>query len=165
MSDLSLAALEAKKFGKKRAQAVLADMPKEKALSATQKVACAAGAVTQCAPANVDRGNTRYIPQSIKHFVWQRDRGVCTNFGTRRHLNYDHIKPLALGGGTTSENLRLLCFQCNQRAGIRIFGVDKMHGAAGTRCNGVGDMGAASGEHAFFGRHRKNAQITSNAEE
>jgi hypothetical protein len=126
MSDLSLAALEAKKFGKKRAQAVRADMPKEKALPSTQKVACAADAVTQCALANVARGNTRYIPQSIRHFVWQRDRGVCTNCGTRRHLNYDHIKPVGLGGGTTSDNLRLLCFQCNQRAGIRTFGVDKM---------------------------------------
>ena len=134
MSDLSLAALHAKRFGKKRAQAAQTDMPKEKALPSTQKVACAADAVTHRAPTNVVDGNTRYIPQSIKHFVWRRDRGVCTNCGTRRPLNYDHIKPLALGGEATPDNLRLLCFQCNQREGMRAFGVDKIQEeAAGPR--------------------------------
>jgi hypothetical protein len=138
MSDLSLAALEAKKFGKKRAQVAQEDMPKEKALPSTQAVNNRAAAEAQTAPSNVASNNTRYIPQSIKHFVWRRDRGVCTNCGTRRHLNYDHIRPLALGGGTTPDNLRLLCFQCNQRAGIRTFGIDKMHGGAGTRTGAVG---------------------------
>ena len=130
LSDLSLAALEAKKFGKKRAQSSEAEMPKDKALPATQAVNCAAVSVNQCAPANAVTGNTRYIPQSIKHAVWRRDRGVCTNCGTRRHLNFDHIRPLALGGSTTLDNLRLLCFQCNQRAGMRTFGVDKMRAGA-----------------------------------
>jgi hypothetical protein len=133
MSDLSLAALEAKKFGKKRAQSLQTDLPKEKALPSTQAVNNSAAAEAPTAPSNGASNNTRYIPQSIKHFVWQRDRGVCTNCGTRRHLNYDHVRPLALGGGTTPDNLRLLCFQCNQRAGMRTFGVDKMRAGVGGR--------------------------------
>ena len=138
MSDLSLAALEAKRFGKKRAQVAHEDMPKEKALPSTQTVKCAADFVTLAVPANVVSGDTRYIPQSIKHFVWRRDRGVCTNCGARRHLNYDHIRPVALGGVTTPDNLRLLCFQCNQRAGIRSFGIDKMRAVAGGKTGAVG---------------------------
>ena len=126
MSDLSLDALEAKNFGKKRTQSLQTDMPNKKALPSTPTTNATADAAMHKVPTNSVNANTRYIPQSIKHIVWQRDRGVCTNCGSRRHLNYDHIKPLALGGGTTSQNLRLLCFQCNQRAGIRTFGVDKM---------------------------------------
>ena len=133
MSDLSLAALEAKKFGKKRTQSVQPDLPKEKALPATQTTVGVGREQPSHVVTRATSGNARYIPQSIKHFVWQRDRGVCTNCGTRRHLNYDHIRPLALGGGTTSDNLRLLCFQCNQRSGMRTFGVDKMRVGVGGR--------------------------------
>ncbi len=133
MSDLSLAALEAKKFGKKRAQSVQTDLLKEKALPATPTTVGVGRDQSSHVVTGATSGNTRYIPQSIKHFVWQRDRGVCTNCGTRRHLNYDHVKPLALGGGTTPDNLRLLCFQCNQRAGMRTFGVDKMRAGVGGR--------------------------------
>jgi len=34
-------------------------------------------------------------------------------------FNFDHIVPVARGGRATVDNLRLLCFACNQRAGIR----------------------------------------------
>ena len=35
---------------------------------------------------------------------------------------FDHIKPWALGGETSEENLRLLCRNCNQRESIERFG-------------------------------------------
>jgi len=89
MSDLSLAALEAKRFGKKRAQSAEVEMPKDKELPSTTTT----DGVRHDRPTNVVNSNTRYIPQSIKHAVWRRDRGVCTNCGTRRHLNFDHILP------------------------------------------------------------------------
>ena len=108
MSDLSLAALEAKRFGKKRAGDVVKNLPNKKALPSTPTTNVTADAATHKVPINVGNCDTRYIPQSIKHFVWQRDLGVCTNCGTRRHLNYDQIRPLAIGGGTTPDNLRLL---------------------------------------------------------
>lgn len=53
-----------------------------------------------------------------------RDKGKCThpNCNARRFLEYDHIKPLALGGKTNVLNLRLLCRAHNQRAAIERFG-------------------------------------------
>jgi hypothetical protein len=60
----------------------------------------------------------RIIPASIKREVYKRDQ-KCTNCGSTHRLNYDHRHPYALGGPTSVENLRLLCFQCNQRASIK----------------------------------------------
>ncbi|MBL9155796.1 MAG: HNH endonuclease [Verrucomicrobiales bacterium] len=36
------------------------------------------------------------------------------------NLQYDHIKPVARGGGTTVQNLQLLCQSCNQAKGVKI---------------------------------------------
>ena len=124
MSDLSLSALEAKQFGKKRTQPEntkkISDcgtfdreeahaMPKNRALDATSKL-------------NPVK-DPRYISKALKHQVWLRDKGVCTSCAGQRHLQYDHKIPIALGGTTTFENLRLLCFHCNQRASTKLFGV------------------------------------------
>lgn len=137
MSDLSLSALESKQFGKKRVQEAKTKTsdafepscqkdtveansksnlisPKEKALPSTSKVN--------------SNNDSRYISKALKHQVWQRDKGACSGCGTQRNIQYDHIKPVALGGSTTFENLRLLCFQCNQRASIKIFGVHAKNG-------------------------------------
>lgn len=56
---------------------------------------------------------------SLKKLVYQRDEKKCTLCGSTHNLQYDHIQPKALGGSDTVENLRLLCFACNQRARIR----------------------------------------------
>lgn len=68
----------------------------------------------------------RFISRKTKHFVWKRDKGQCRCCGTKANLQYDHVQPIALGGGSEVENLRLLCFHCNQRADIRSFGVSKL---------------------------------------
>ncbi len=60
----------------------------------------------------------RRIPANIKREVYKRDQ-KCVNCGTQHRLNYDHRVPYALSGQSNKENLRLLCFQCNQRARIR----------------------------------------------
>jgi hypothetical protein len=60
----------------------------------------------------------RTIPAAVKREVYKRDQ-KCTNCGSIHRLNYDHRHPYALGGPTSAENLRLLCFQCNQRASIK----------------------------------------------
>lgn len=70
------------------------------------------------------RTSQRYISKAIQHQIWMRDQGRCRNCGAQRNLNIDHIKPIALGGRSTPENLRLLCFNCNQRQAIKIFGID-----------------------------------------
>lgn len=71
---------------------------------------------------------SRYIPAVLKTQVYMRDLGKCTypNCNSRRFLEYDHIQPLALGGETNLENLRLLCRTHNQRLAIDHFGLQKM---------------------------------------
>lgn len=64
---------------------------------------------------------TRFIPKMIQAQVWQRDQGMCTKCGSTYALEYDHIKPFAMGGKSTLENLRLLCRACNQRQRVTYF--------------------------------------------
>jgi hypothetical protein len=58
---------------------------------------------------------TRYIPAIVKKEVYVRDAGKCVKCKGRYKLQYDHVKPYAMGGKSSAENLRLLCFSCNQR--------------------------------------------------
>jgi hypothetical protein len=60
-------------------------------------------------------GVTRYIPTIVKKAVYNRDSGKCVKCESRYKLEYDHIRPYAMGGKSSVENLRLLCFSCNQR--------------------------------------------------
>jgi 5-methylcytosine-specific restriction endonuclease McrA len=60
------------------------------------------------------------IPNSVRDHVFMRDEGRCTfTQGHKRcasttALQIDHIKPLALGGPNTADNLRLLCAYHNR---------------------------------------------------
>lgn len=65
--------------------------------------------------------DTRYIPKMIQAEVWQRDGGECTKCKSTYALEYDHIKPFAMGGKSTVDNLRLLCRACNQRQRVTYF--------------------------------------------
>ena len=75
--------------------------------------------------------SSRYIPRILERFVWQRANSQCTQTtnGRRcketRALEIDHIKPFALDGETTVENLRLLCRTHNQYRSIETFGLWK----------------------------------------
>jgi len=71
----------------------------------------------------------RYIPAQLKAQVYQRDQGQCafmTDDGLRcecrADLEYDHIVPVAQGGRTTADNLRLLCAAHNQYEADRKLG-------------------------------------------
>ncbi|PIU01351.1 MAG: hypothetical protein COT74_00410 [Bdellovibrionales bacterium CG10_big_fil_rev_8_21_14_0_10_45_34] len=41
-------------------------------------------------------------------------QGKCSRCSSKGNLNVDHIKPVHIGGSSNIENLRLLCFHCNQ---------------------------------------------------
>jgi 5-methylcytosine-specific restriction endonuclease McrA len=78
--------------------------------------------------------NARHIPKRVKRAVWERDGGQCTfvgngghRCGTRRHLEFDHVQPVARGGSSTAENLRLRCRAHNQFEADRAFGEGFMH--------------------------------------
>lgn len=80
---------------------------------------------------HVARG--RHIPAAIRRAVWARDGGRCTFEGdsgvrceTRTRLEYDHSRPVAKGGQTTVENLRLRCRAHDQYAAEQAFGTGFM---------------------------------------
>lgn len=69
--------------------------------------------VSEPRAARVARG--RAIPAAVKREVYARDK-KCVNCGSKHRLNFDHRHPYSFGGTNSSENIRLLCFNCNQRA-------------------------------------------------
>lgn len=60
------------------------------------------------------------IPDDVKMSVWARDGGACVNCGSKDKLQFDHIIPVAKGGGDTAENIQVLCAQCNLRKSTSI---------------------------------------------
>lgn len=61
-----------------------------------------------------EHGRREPIPDDVKLFVWQRDRGACISCGARSLLEFDHIIPVTMGGSDTARNLQLLCEPCNR---------------------------------------------------
>lgn len=77
--------------------------------------------------------NPRHIPAHVRRAVQVRDHFRCTFVGAngkrcdaRAGLQFDHVKPVAQGGESTVDNLRLLCHAHNQHAADRTFGVEFM---------------------------------------
>jgi 5-methylcytosine-specific restriction endonuclease McrA len=71
----------------------------------------------------------RQSQAAIRREVWRRDEGKCgfkledgRICGTQFGLEYDHIRPKALGGDDTAENLRLRCRTHNRLAAIEVLG-------------------------------------------
>ena len=61
-----------------------------------------------------------HIAESTRHVVWRRDEGKCTSCGSRFRLEFDHIIPVAMGGGSKVRNLQLLCESCNRIKGATL---------------------------------------------
>ena len=76
----------------------------------------------------------RHIPAHIRRAVWARD-GDCCQFESasgrrcesRSGLELDHVRPVAVGGASTLDNLRLLRRAHNQLEGERRLGRAFMH--------------------------------------
>ncbi len=68
----------------------------------------------------LERVSREPIPDSVRLFVWQRDRGQCVKCGGREKLEFDHIIPVASGGSNTERNIQLLCEGCNRSKGASI---------------------------------------------
>jgi hypothetical protein len=70
-----------------------------------------------------------HIPAHVRREVWKRDGGRCQwklhngeLCGCTEGLQFDHIEPLALGGTSTVENVRLLCAAHNREAARLVLG-------------------------------------------
>jgi 5-methylcytosine-specific restriction endonuclease McrA len=122
MAEISLSQLKGKAFGKKRAQETSPPAESQSSSPSTQSLPTPTLTSKIKSPIN-----SRYVPASLKHAVWRRDGGRCSQCKSRRNLNLDHIVPIAMRGTTKVENLRLLCFHCNQRAAIKEFGLAFMN--------------------------------------
>ena len=77
----------------------------------------------------------RYIPAEIRREVRVRDGGRCTFVSehgkrceSRTRLEMDHVVPVACGGQTTTDNLRLLCRAHNQYEAECALGAEFMRG-------------------------------------
>jgi hypothetical protein len=64
----------------------------------------------------------RSIPDDVKQLVWNRASGACQSCGSRTELQFDHVIPVAHGGGSSEANLQVLCGPCNRRkaAGLTV---------------------------------------------
>ena len=86
---------------------------------------------------------TRYIPKTVRRKVFERDHERCTYVspdGVRCAetccLEVDHVEPVARGGKSEFENLRLLCRAHNQLSAERWFGREFMKGKRAEFCRG-----------------------------
>jgi 5-methylcytosine-specific restriction endonuclease McrA len=77
--------------------------------------------------------NPRQVPAAVKRAVSERDERRCTFLSEsgkrcdeRCFLEYDHAEPIARGGKSTVENVRLLCRTHNQYAAECAFGAEFM---------------------------------------
>jgi 5-methylcytosine-specific restriction endonuclease McrA len=75
------------------------------------------------------KNSARHIPASTRDKIFQRDKGRCTFVGPDGHhcganvtLQVDHIRPVALGGTSSLDNLRLLCALHNRLEAERLLG-------------------------------------------
>jgi 5-methylcytosine-specific restriction endonuclease McrA len=76
---------------------------------------------------------SRYIPAAVSHAVMIRDEGCCSYVGSdgkrcgaRGMLEFDHVKPFALGGRHEASNIQILCKTHNRLAAEAIFGREFM---------------------------------------
>ena len=86
-------------------------------------------AVTASPRARRSQANGRYVPAELKRQVAERDGRQCAftsdagrRCSERSDLEVDHIVPIARGGRTVLENLRLLCAAHNQYEAERVYG-------------------------------------------
>lgn len=54
------------------------------------------------------------IPEEVRVAVWVRDEGRCVRCGAEDDLQFDHVIPVAKGGGNALENVQVLCGDCNR---------------------------------------------------
>jgi HNH endonuclease len=60
------------------------------------------------------------IPEDVKLLVWARDGGACVRCGAKNELHFDHIIPVAKGGGNVEANIQILCQPCNLKKADKI---------------------------------------------
>jgi len=80
-------------------------------------------------PVSSGRLTSRHTPSHIKRSAWQHDGGQCAFVSKdgrrcteRAFLEFHHVRPYALGGPTSTENISLRCRRHNQYEAELVFG-------------------------------------------
>lgn len=73
----------------------------------------AIGRANQTIVASDDREARRRIPRDVRQRVWQKYGGRCAECSADTYLEFDHVIPVAKGGGNSDTNVQLLCRKCN----------------------------------------------------
>ncbi len=60
------------------------------------------------------------IPDDVRLLVWTRDGGACVLCGSKTALHFDHVIPVAKGGGNSGDNIQILCAVCNLKKSDKI---------------------------------------------
>lgn len=117
----------------KALEALIEKAEKRKLGSASHRKIAAQHPLRGTSPVQRASARKRHIPTAIRRAVWERDRGQCTfvsgaghRCGERRFLEFDHVDPVARGGKSTVEGLRLRCRAHNQLEADRVFGAKFM---------------------------------------
>lgn len=97
---------------------------------------------------------SRHIPAAVKRKVWIRDHGQCAFVSRsgrgcreRTFLEFHHVRPYALGGETTVENVSLRCREHNAHEAERVFGPWDPSAVHESRASYSTCSGAATGRH------------------
>jgi hypothetical protein len=113
-----------------RAIALLLErVEKEKLGAATKPRAPRAIRPGTDSPVSSGRLTSRHTPSHVKRSAWQHDGGQCAFVSKdgrrcteRAFLEFHHIRPYALGGPTSTENISLRCRRHNQYEAELVFG-------------------------------------------
>lgn len=76
-------------------------------------VKIAIGRANQTIVQDASNASSRYISRDVRQRVWQRFGGRCAQCSANSYLEFDHIIPVAKGGGNSEANIQLLCRGCN----------------------------------------------------
>jgi 5-methylcytosine-specific restriction endonuclease McrA len=118
------------------------------------------------------RAGGRGIPKALRRFVIERDSSRCAFVSadghrceSTRRLEIDHIQPVALGGETKPDNLRLLCRAHNQHEAERVLGKEQVQRAkelaqrARARAKAAKNAAAAKTRAREAAKHRHHDDI------
>jgi hypothetical protein len=90
---------------------------------------------------------SRHIPAEVRRVVWLRDLGCCAFVGAegrrckeRAFVEFHHVRPFAVGGAPTADNIQLRCRRHNDYEARVFFGrtADARRAAEAGRAAGAG---------------------------
>jgi hypothetical protein len=93
-------------------------MSPEKMASIYGELASGGFVVNEEEPAK-EKWGSRYIPDTVRDEVLERDGRKCKWCSSDENLEIDHVVPVSQGGESVADNLQVLCRSCNRKKRTR----------------------------------------------